>query len=190
MYEDPYKNPQQTGVKELEAFLQLLADLNEPMELFAMGGTAMVLKGIKAATKDIDFMTPLPQERIRKLFTLAGLKEKQKSTACNIWMLGNIRIDLFYRGFVMGIPFPTDWKQKSEHVRDLGKLRLYILNWQDILITKIARNEPRDIEDCVAIIRHQNIDVSELKKRYEGIAETAILADYAYRFKMLEQALK
>ena len=50
MYENNYKNPPLTGLKDLENFLQLLADLNEELELFAMGGTAMVLRGIKEST--------------------------------------------------------------------------------------------------------------------------------------------
>ena len=57
MYEDKYKNKGIAKLEELDVFLNLLADLNEPIELFAIGGTAMVLKKIKESTKDIDFLT-------------------------------------------------------------------------------------------------------------------------------------
>lgn len=178
------------SLKDLENFLQLLADLDEKIELYAMGGTAMVLKNIKEATKDIDFLTTEKQETIRKLFTLAGLKEKDSSKLCNIWYLDDIRVDMFYDEFIMGISLPDDWKEKSEHLRDIGKLKLFILNWEDIIITKISRSEQRDIEDALEIIKAKNIDFKELKKRYYKLAEVSIISNYDRKFKDLERAFK
>src|SRR3989344_5445436 len=92
MYEDKYKNPSLTSSGDLDNFLNLIATLNEPLELFAIGGTAMVLKNIKESTKDIDFLTTEKYEKINKLFKLAGLKEESTGKACNIWRLDGIRI--------------------------------------------------------------------------------------------------
>ena len=190
MYEDKYKNPIVTNLENLDTFLQLLADLNEELELYAIGGTAMILRNIKETTKDIDLLTIENQEKIRKLFNLAGLKEKDTSKLCNIWYLENIRIDLFYDEFIFGISLPNDWKDKSEHLKDIGKVKLYILNWQDIIITKIARNEQRDIDDAIDIIKAENINFEELKKRYYNLAEESIISDYDAKFKALEKAYK
>ena len=190
MYEDKYKNPITTNLDNLNTFLQLLADLNEELELYAIGGTAMILKNIKETTKDIDFLTTKNQESIRKLFNLAGLKEKDDSKLCNIWYLDSIRIDLFYDEFIFGITLPNDWKDKSEHVKDIGKVKLYILNWQDIIITKIARNEQRDIDDAIDIIKAEKINFDELKKRYYKLADGSLISDYHAKFKALEKAYK
>lgn len=189
MYDNIYKNPKDTSNKELEKFLQLIADLDIKIELFAIGGTAMVLKNIKEATKDIDFLTTSKYENIKKLFTLAGLKEKSPSKICNIWYLGNIRIDIFYDSFIIGTSLPDDWKEISEHIKDIGKLKLYILNWYDIIITKIARSELRDIEDSIKIIRTQRIDFNKLKKRYYELSPASLIVDYDYKFKHLEGKL-
>lgn len=189
MYENKYKNLKDTGNEELNRFLQLIADLNINIEFFAIGGTAMVLKNIKEATKDIDFLTTLTYKDIKKLFILAGLKEKSSSKLCNIWYLGNIRIDIFYESFILGTSLPEDWKQISEHIRDIGKLKLYILNWYDIIITKIARSESRDIEDIIKIIKTQKISFNKLKKRYYALAPTSLISDYDYKFKHLESKL-
>lgn len=62
MYEDDYKNKESTNLEDLESFLQLIADLDYEIELFAIGGTAMILKNIKESTKDIDFLTISGQE--------------------------------------------------------------------------------------------------------------------------------
>ena len=190
MYEDNYKNPITTNLDNLNTFLQLLADLNEELELYAIGGTAMILKNIKETTKDIDFLTTENQENIRKLFNLAGLKEKDTSKLCNIWHLEDIRIDLFYDEFIFGITLPDDWKDKSEQKKDIGKVKLYILNWQDIIITKIARNERRDIDDIIDIIKAENINFEDLKERYYKSAEESIISDYDAKFKALEKAYK
>ena len=188
MYEEKYKNIIATNLDSLNTFLQLLADLDEELELYALGGTAMILKNIKETTKDIDFLTTENQEKIRKLFTLAGLKEKDTSKLCNIWYLDRIRIDLFYDEFLFGISLPDDWRDKSEHIKDIGKVRLRILNWQDIVITKIARNEQRDIDDAIDIIKTENITFEALKERYYGLAEESLIADYDAKFKALEKA--
>jgi len=184
------KNLTNTSLKDLETFLQLIADLGKAIEFFALGGTAMVLKNIKESTKDIDFMTTLRYEELKGMFELAGLREESSSRACNIWYLNDIRIDIFYGAFIMGVDLPNDWKALSEHVRDIGKLKLYILDWYDIIITKIARSEQRDIEDIIAIIRTQKVDFSKLKKRYYGTAPTSLIADYDIKFKHLERQIR
>ena len=189
MYEDN-KNLVNASLKDLESFLQLIADLDKQMELFAMGGTAMVLKNIKEATKDIDFLTTSDYDSINELFRLAGLEEKDSSKLCNIWHLSNKRIDIFYDEFVMGITLPDDWREMSEHIRNIGKLRLYILNWYDIIITKIARSEPRDIDDILVILKTQKIDFKVLKKRYYELAPVSLIADYDAKFKYLESKLR
>lgn len=187
MYENQYKNTKTTTPGDLENFLQLLADLDEELEFFALGGTAMVLKGIKEATKDIDFLTTALPEKIKQLFLLAGLKEVNTSQLCNTWYLDTLRIDIFYNAFILGYPLPNDWKILSEHIKNIGSLKLFILNWYDIIITKIARSERRDIDDSIAIIKHQHLDFQKLKKRYFQHAETALIADYIYKFKHLEE---
>ena len=187
MYENKYKNITLTNIEDLDSLLNLLADLNEPIELFAIGGTAMVLKKIKESTKDIDFLTSEKYEKIKKLFNLAGLKEESSDKICNIWRLNDIRVDVFYDGFIMEINFPDDWKKLSEKIKEIGKVKLSIFNWYDLIITKISRAEKRDIEDIIAIIKSQNIDFEFLKKRYYSIAETSIISDFDYKFKHLEK---
>ncbi len=190
MYENKYKNPIKSSKDDLDSFLQLLADLDTEIELFALGGTAMILKNIKEATKDIDFMTTSKYETIKKWFTLAGLKEKQDSMLCNIWYLDNIRIDIFYGAFILGLALPDDWKALSEHIKDIGKIKLFILNWYDIIISKIARSEPRDIDDAIAIIKSQKLDFAKLKQMYYDTAEVSLVADYDIKFKHLERNIK
>jgi hypothetical protein len=187
MYENKYKNETLTGIKDLDVLLNLLADLKEPLELFAIGGTAMVLNGIKDSTKDIDFLTIEKQEKIRKLFNLAGLKEESPNKICNIWRLAKIRVDLFYDSFIMGIPFPDDWKELSKKIKEVGQVKVYTLNWYDLIITKISRSEERDIEDIIIILKSQKLDFDFLKKRYYSLADVSLISEFDYKFKHLER---
>lgn len=190
MYENKFKNQTDTKPEHLEQFLQLIADLDEEIEFFAMGGTAMVLKNIKEATKDIDFLTTTDYNKIKKMFELAELREESSSQLCNIWYMGKTRIDIFYGAFILGTTLPNDWKELSEHVRNIGKVKLYILNWFDIIITKLARSETRDIDDILGIIKTQKIDFKKLKERYYELAEVSIISDYGIKFKHLEEKFK
>ncbi|MEA3379050.1 MAG: nucleotidyltransferase [Nanoarchaeota archaeon] len=190
MYENNYKNIKTANLTDLEIFLQLIADLDQELELFAIGGTAMVLKNIKESTKDIDFLTNANYETISRLFLAAGLIEKSKSKLVNIWFMKEIRVDIFYEEYILGISLPDDWKQLSEQIKTIGKIKLYILNWYDLIITKIARAEKRDYEDIMAIIKTQKVDFKKLKKRYYDISEEAIISDPDEKFKHLERMLK
>ena len=188
MYDNTYKNQAETGSEELEALLQLLADLDRPITLYAIGGTAMVLQRIKEATKDIDFLTTLDPKQISELFSLAGLIEKSKGHP-NIWYLDDIRIDVFYGNMIMGVELSDDWKEQSIPVRSIGKVRLSILDWYDIIITKIARAEDRDYEDCRKIIETQNVDIRRLKEKYYAIADTSLISEFDEKFRHLERLL-
>jgi hypothetical protein len=190
MYENKFKNIDISKLDDLNSFLNLIADINKPIELFALGGTAMVLKGIKESTKDIDFLTTNTYDEIKKIFILAGLKEKESSLLCNVWYMKNIRIDIFYNDFIFGISLLKDWKILSEHVKKIGKVKLYILNWYDLIITKIARSEERDILDIIDIINKLEIDFKKLKKRYYQIAETSLINNFDEKFKHLEYKIK
>lgn len=101
--------------------------------------------------------------------------------------MGKIRVDIFYEGYIMGIKFPDDWKEISEEVKEIGKIKLYVLNWYDLIITKISRSEKRDIEDVIAIINHGQLDFDFLKKRYYSIVEDSLIHEFDYKFKHLER---
>ena len=184
-----YKNQSLTRLKDLESFLQLIADLGEKMDLYALGGTAMVIENIKESTKDIDFITTTSQKDIRRLLTLAGLKENDSSKTCNKWYLETTRIDMFYEGVILNISLLEDWKEKSKFINKIGPINLLRMGWRDIIFTKLDRNEPRDIKDCHDIIISQKIDLKQLKEEFYNFAETSI-AHYKEKFTALEGAFQ
>lgn len=191
MYENNYKNAQEKGSTDFELLLDLLSDLDKELELFALGGTAMVLAGIKEATRDIDFLTTFDYESFAELMKTARLKaDKHSNPICGKWYLEDTtRIDVFFGETILGVTLPEDWKELSPLIQTKEKLKLYILNWYGIIITKTARLEERDIHDIITILNKEKIDFEKLKKRYYSIAETSLIQDYDLKFKLLERRI-
>lgn len=189
MYNNEYKNIKITYKKDIGTFLKLIAKANIDLNLFAMGGTAMLLSGIKESTKDIDFMTTNSYGTIKEIFDKVGLTEKSTSKLCNIWYLDDIRIDIFYDAFILGTTLPDDWNKMSRYIKEIGKIKLSILNWYDIIITKLSRSEKRDIDDILMILKKENIDFKKLKKRYYEVSEVSLNAHYDLKFKHLEHMM-
>lgn len=90
----------------------------------------------------------------------------------------------------MGVDLKDDWKELSKQIRTIGKVKLYILNWYDIMITKIARSEERDIQDIKDIIKSQKLDFKKLKQRFYETAPTSLISKYDEKFKHLKKRLK
>lgn len=190
MEENNYKNIKISKRTDLEEFLEIIARQDINVELFAMGGTAMVLAGIKESTKDVDFMTTANYETIQKLFSVSGFSEKSNSDLCNVWYYGDLRIDIFYNEFILGISLLDDWKEKSIFVRKINNVEMYILNWFDLIITKLSRSEQRDVDDIIKIIRSQNVDLKKLKDRFFYLSEISLIHMPEYKFWYLERAIE
>lgn len=185
------KNKIITDLTDLNSLLALLASTEKKLTFYAMGGTAMCLYGIKPATKDIDFMTDNTYEEINEAFTKAGLKEISKGTLVNIWYLNDIRVDIFYDGYIIGIPLNDDWKEKSTFVKKQINLTLSILNWEDIIITKLARHSEADIVDSIAIFKTQKLDFEKLKERYYSYKDIILSeSTFDYKWKIFEKRLR
>ncbi len=173
MEDDKYKNINESSIEELGSFIRLVATLNKKAEFYAIGGTAMVLSGYKAATKDIDFLTPLTQKEIKEIFSAIGLEEIDNCPLCNKWRFNGKRLDIFYieTGMIMGFPLTDDWKEKSRLINETRKLKIYTLNWEDIISTKLARGEFRDFEDILKILEREKINFDKFETGFKERAD-------------------
>lgn len=170
MKEDKYKNIIESEIESLNSLTTLLASLNKKIDLYALGGTAMVLAGHKPATRDIDFLTTLSIKEVRELFELAGLTEHLGGfdAICHKWDFKGIRVDIFYGAsyMIMGFPLSNSWKESSKLIDKKKNLSIFILNWEDIISTKLARGEPRDFNDILTIIKEEKIDFNRFAKDF------------------------
>ncbi len=168
MAQNRYKNDRKSGKEDLNSFIRILSDFNEEIDIYAMGGTAMVLAGHKPATRDIDFLTTKPHGEMRELLGKIGLKEISSDKICNKWIFSERRLDIFYSDSdqIMGFPLHSEWETNSELIKEIGLVKIYILNWIDIISTKLARGEFRDIEDIISIIKNEKINFKKFEKHF------------------------
>ena len=92
----------------------------------------MTLCNVKMSTKDIDFV--VQSGNLRRL-----------ADACS--EVGNIRADLFERGFEFNNPLPDSCMTRAKKIMKLNHITLFAMDKIDVIMTKIARASESDIED-------------------------------------------
>jgi hypothetical protein len=143
--------------------------LKRKVHLIACGGTALTLMNLKESTKDIDLIIPNEKEYIYLVKTLKDLGYK------NITGTGWARDKgLIFDLYVGKTIFTTELLEsplaEGNHVpyKEFSSVSLGILNYYDLMISKIFRFTSTDLEDCLALFKakHKEIDIEKLKKRF------------------------
>lgn len=160
--------------------------------VYSIGGTAMMLFGLKEETKDIDVV--FDNESDRKLFvkTLEGMNFKKderivieqyglKKNTPEIFRLGSgdFMFDLFLNKIVSSV-FSEGMKKRARQTHEFGiNFIMKAADPHDILIMKSVTSRAKDIEDIISIINKTKIDwnilVSEAEEQVRLGNETAVL---------------
>ena len=147
--------------------------LKRKIRLIACGGTALTLLGVKPSTKDIDFLVPDADE-YRYLVTL--LKQLGYKSASGF---GWARDDGFIFDLFPGKRIHTTELLESPlddgnniMVKEFTYIYLGILNYGDILISKLFRGSAVDINDCIMLIKGKEaeIDIAKFIARFKETA--------------------
>lgn len=147
--------------------------LKKKVHLIACGGTAMTLLGVKASTKDIDLLIPNESEHQYLVDTLKQLGYKSASG----W--GWARGDGFIFDLLRGESIHTTQliesplkKGNNTLVKEFAHIYLGVLNYYDIIISKLFRGTTIDNEDCLALLKSKRseIDLDKLEKRFRQTA--------------------
>lgn len=143
--------------------------LRKKIHLIACGGTALTLLGIKDSTKDMDFIVPIESEYDYLIKVLQDLGYKPVTGAG--WSRGDNRIfDLFRGEKVHTTNLLESSLEEGNHLllKEFSYLYLGVLNYYDIIISKLFRATGVDVDDCLALVkaRKDQIDINLLKKRF------------------------
>jgi hypothetical protein len=147
--------------------------LKRKTHLIACGGTALTLLGVKASTKDIDFIVPVIAEWENLINILKKLGYKSASGWG--WSRGDGFIFELFRGKVVHttelLESPLD---RDNHVllKEFSNVYLGVLNYYDLIISKLFRATEIDIDDCLSLIKskRKEIDLKRLKERFRATA--------------------
>jgi len=148
----------------------------------------MTLMGVKDSTKDIDLVLPDIDEREYLINILPQLGYKPKTGSG--WARDNGFIfDLFRGNFVHTNQLLESPLEEGNHqlIKEFSHIYLGVLNYYDIIISKLFRGNTVDNEDCLALIKSkkEEIDFMKLDKRFRetasyDVSEAKILKNWEY----------
>lgn len=130
-------------------------ELEAPITLVAVGGTALTLLDAKASTMDVDFTIPRNDYAVFKE-TVGGIPH-------------GFKIHCWNDGMVFSQILPDDYLIRSTPVKKMEHIHLRALNPVDIVVTKIGRLDTRDIQDVETAIRRFKLRKSQIAKRAKQV---------------------
>ncbi len=181
---------------------KLLADLTEignklpkNIRIYLIGGCAMSLKDLKPATKDVDviFTSVKDLELFEEQLIALGYKKEVKvdTTYQQLGAYSILRhpdkagFDLFHKQVCNMLKLSDDMVKRSSKYKDFGKLELFLLSNEDIVLFKGITERPRDIDDIAAIIKDsvqkgRDFDWDALKSECKRQAEQLKIEGHLY----------
>ncbi|MFH2145205.1 MAG: DUF6036 family nucleotidyltransferase [Candidatus Omnitrophota bacterium] len=154
--------------------------LKRKMYLIACGGTALTFLGLKESTKDIDFMVPRIDEYNYLIATIKKLG--YKSVTGNGWKRdGKYVFDLFRGNYIHTTELLESPLLKGNHTpfEEFSYIYIGILNFYDLIISKLFRGAEVDFEDCLILYegKKNQIDINKLEARFKETASYDIASD-------------
>ncbi len=148
--------------------------LKRKVSLIACGGTALTLLGVKASTKDVDFMVPneVDYKYLTKILKNLGYEPK---TGHGWAKKGEVYIfDLFEGKKNHTTELLESPLEKGRHIplKELSHLYIGILNYYDLVASKLFRGTEVDYEDCLMLVEAYNdkIDINRLEENFRELA--------------------
>jgi len=150
-----------------ELFVDIGMKLPRKIEVYAIGGTAMMFHGLKRATLDIDLVFSNKEDR--NIFTETaksiGVKEMdsqivygRRDNVPEVLKLGNCRIDLFLFK-VITTDFSESMQKRAEQIHEFGgNLIVRIADVHDLIIMKSVTLREKDEDDIESAIKNSKID--------------------------------
>ncbi|MDP8299599.1 MAG: hypothetical protein P9L88_06845 [Candidatus Tantalella remota] len=154
--------------------------LKRKVHLIACGGTALTLLDVKTSTKDIDLLVPVIEESVYLIKTLKDLRYKTSSGAGWARDAGFI-FDIFPGKRVHTtelLESPLD-NGNNIPVKEFTHIYLGVLNYYDIIISKLFRGTTVDFEDCLMLMKRKGaeIDIGRLTGRFNETASYDVSED-------------
>ena len=131
--------------------------LPELVELHCFGGFVLaVCYALPRPTGDVDYITEVPLAGAENIEALAGeLSDLAKKHRLH-----------FQRVTIAEIP--EDYEQRPVRIfaQDFTQLRLFALEAHDLVLSKLSRNHPKDLEDAKFLAAGGWLDPEVLRERY------------------------
>lgn len=143
--------------------------LKRKVHLIACGGTALTLIDLKESTKDVDLIIPSDKEYKYLVKKLNDLGYERK-TGTGLTKDQGFIFDLFVGQSIFTTTLLESTLEQGNNMplKEFSHIYLGILNYYDLIISKIFRATLIDIDDFLNLFRakHKEIDYEKLKSRF------------------------
>lgn len=156
---------------DADSLLTFISSLGDAIDseclLVAAGGTALTLHGMKQSTKDVDSVV--------ETGSMADVE-----SAINT--INGPPTDLFSAGVVFNNPLPANYVSRVKYVGMFGRMTVYAMDPLDVIMTKVARADRKDIgdiracaargytaNDVIGAARAYRIDTPELRNNMRSV---------------------
>ena len=172
-----------------KTLVRISKGLSKQITAYAIGGTAMMLLGLKDSTQDIDlvFTEEEDREAFKRAVNSLGYKDMNPEevygkgdASPEMVRLPDSRIDLFLNE-VINFTFSKNMRARAKEMHQFDKnLFLKVADVHDLIVMKCATNRLKDEEDIVTIMKNSRIDwkilVQEAKHQLSLGKEQAVLS--------------
>lgn len=157
-------------------FIDIALQLQKKIEIYVIGGTAMIFRGLKAQTLDVDVV--FNNEEDRQAFKEAALAigykpldarivYPKKENVPDVVTMGDVRIDLFLFKIISST-FTPSMQQRAVEKHEFGTtLTVKVADPHDILLMKVVTGREKDDEDIVSLITNTTINWNSILKELQ-----------------------
>ncbi len=144
--------------------------------MVACGGTALTLMGHKESTQDVGFLVPRAGEYKRLVDFLKKAGYRQATQYGWRRESETILFDLYLGKRIYTTELLTSPLTRQGHRKwhEWNKIYVGILNQPDLIISKMFRGAEADIQDSLALLAKEKVDLEKLKQRYRETAQYEI----------------
>ncbi|MGM5481787.1 MAG: DUF6036 family nucleotidyltransferase [Nanobdellota archaeon] len=180
-------------------FRKIDSSIPKSTSIYIIGGAALLRRGLKAATKDIDLIVESKEEffNMQKAFTKQGFetvlpgREYSHMNLSQIFSKEDMRIDLFNREVCNKFSLTKTMKSRGEKILILEHCTIHLCSNEDIFLFKTMTEREGDLEDCLSIATNQalewNLILEELQQQITMTKESVWITWVAERLDILEE---
>lgn len=147
-----------------EPWLSFLKEIDESLDteisFHCFGGFAIKMHfGLPRETSDVDIVSAAVSAQYDELQTLAG-----KDSALH--KKHTVYLDLV--GTTAVLPDSYDDRLIEFETKFLDRIRLFLMEPHDIILAKLGRDAPKDVQDVMYLARIAELDTDLLRSRYRS----------------------
>ena len=146
-----------------ELFLEINKNLNFKVDVFMIGGAALLHKKLKPSTKDVDLIVKFDKDYAEFKRTLLSIKFKAKTLSAlythleleNQFERSDFLLDIFAKKVCGKLSLSDEMMKRAELFKEYSKLTVYFCALEDIFLFKTITERPTDEDDCSAIAQRE-----------------------------------